>query len=261
MLLGTAAVRRLMRARVVVVGLGAVGSYAVEALARSAVGHLRLVDCDVIRESNVNRQLYALSSTLGRPKAEVARERVLDINPDCDVEALQTFADARTAPCFLADRPDVVIDAIDSLGPKIELIATVVRAGLYLVSSMGAATRTDPWAVRVGDLSETRACPLARFVRKWLRKKGIVSGVRCVYSVEPSDLKAPGGKAEGMGKEDPLDTETPETAEFHTRGRARAPLGSVSYLTGIFGLVAAREAVAHILDQHSGESGSAGSPS
>jgi tRNA threonylcarbamoyladenosine dehydratase len=232
LLLGPDALRALAVARVVVVGLGAVGSYAVEGLARAGVGRLRLVDFDEVRPSNINRQLYALDSTLGRPKAEVARARVLDINPRCEVEALCLFADAAAMPRILAGPPDVVIDAIDSVGPKVELIAAAVQAGVRIVASMGAATRTDPSAIRVGDLADTEICPLARFIRKRLKKRGIETGVRCVYSVEPPDPTAARRSAE------------PEPdGEPHARGRARRPLGSLSCLTGIFGLIAAREAL------------------
>jgi tRNA A37 threonylcarbamoyladenosine dehydratase len=241
LLLGAEGVRRLAQARVAVCGLGAVGSYAAEALARAGVGHLRLVDFDVVRESNINRQLYALHSTLGRKKVEVARARILDINPGCDVEALPAFADFRTAESILAGGIDVVIDAIDSLGPKIELIAAVVRSGTRLISSMGAATRRDPLAIRVGDISETRGCPLARFVRKWLKKKGIIRGITCVYSMEPCGESY--RRAVGLPEEGGVDGE--QSGE--SRGRKRRPLGSVSYVTGVFGLVAAREAVEFIL--------------
>jgi tRNA A37 threonylcarbamoyladenosine dehydratase len=239
-LLGKEAVARLAGARVLVAGLGAVGSYAVEGLARSGIGALRIVDFDVVQESNVNRQLYALTSTLGRPKVDVARERVLDIHPACRVEAVRAFVDAQTAPALLAGGFDAVIDAIDSLGPKVSFLAAAVRAGLFVVSSMGAATRTDPLAIRVGDVSETERCPLARWIRKRLRKAGIERGVRCVYSIEP----ARGAASDGAG----VRTEADDAAfyEVHPRGRRRAPLGSLSCLTGIFGLVAAREVIAHI---------------
>ena len=253
LLLGREAVQRLSRSRVAVVGLGAVGSYAVEALARIGVGRLRIVDFDVVRASNINRQLYALDSTLGRRKVDVARERILDINPECDVEALALFADARAAEKILAGPPDVVIDAIDSLGPKIELIAAAVGSGVRLISSMGAATRTDPTAIRAGDLSETRVCPLARFVRRWLKRKGITRGVRCIYSIEPCGENY--RRALGLAEDDTEEKAKaqfrghppPGEADVQSRGRKRRPLGSVSYVTGMFGLMAAREAVEMIL--------------
>jgi len=237
-LLGREALAKLGAARVAVFGLGAVGSYAVEALARAGVGYLRLVDCDTIRPSNFNRQLYALESTLNRPKTDVARARVLDINPACRVETHQVFVEKANATALLAGSLDVVIDAIDSVSPKAALIAAAVQGELKVVASMGAATRTDPLAVRVGDISETEICPLARFIRKKLRRHGIERGVTCIYSVEPARNKVP-----------PVGEEEPDTS---VKGRPRQPIGSLPYMTGIFGLLAAHQALRLIveLNQH-----------
>ena len=231
-LIGRPALAKLKNARVAVFGLGAVGSYAVEALARAGIGYLRLVDCDVVRPSNFNRQLYALESTLNRPKVEVARARVLDINPACTVEAHRTFVDGSTAPALLEQPLDVVVDAIDGVASKVTLIATAVNSGLKVVASMGAATRLDPSKIRVGDISETDVCPLAKFVRKKLRAAGVARGVRCIYSVEP-----------------PRNTPPPAATEPETfaRGRSRQPIGSLSYATGMFGLLAACEAIKMIV--------------
>ena len=231
-LIGRPALEKLKNARVAVFGLGAVGSYAVEALARAGIGYLRLVDCDAVRRSNFNRQLYALESTLGHPKAEVARARVMDINPACMVDARQAFVDGSTAPALLAQPLDVVVDAIDSVSPKVMLITAAVRAGLKVVASMGAATRLDPSKIRVGDIAETEVCPLAKFVRKKLRANGIEQGVRCIYSVEPAR-----NIPSTIGAE-------PET---FVKGRPRQPMGSLSYATGIFGLLAACEAIKMIV--------------
>jgi tRNA threonylcarbamoyladenosine dehydratase len=245
LLLGKAALRKLADARIVVVGLGAVGSYAVEGLVRAGAGHLRLVDFDEVHLSNINRQLYALESTLGRPKVEVARERVLDVNPKCHVEILREFADRQTAAKILAGPPDVVIDAIDSVGPKVDLLTAAVQAGLRVISSMGAATRTDPLAIRVGDIAETERCPLARFIRRRLKKRGIETGIRCIYSLEPP-LAGAGAAEDGAelpSAEGALaKPEQAGDAPF-ARGRTRQPLGSLSCLTGMFGLIAAREAI------------------
>ncbi len=227
-LLGPAALEHLRAARVAVCGLGAVGSYAVEALARSGIGFLRLADCDVVRPSNFNRQLYALESNLDRPKTEAAQARVLDINPACEVDARQIFIDSQTAPELLAAPLSVVVDAIDSIAPKVALITAATRAGLPIISAMGAATRIDPFQIRVGDIAETSMCPLARFIRKKLRRAGIEGGVRCVYSTEPPRHSAA-----------PTITE-PET---FARGRPRKPIGSLPYATAMFGLIAAYEAI------------------
>lgn len=239
LLLGQEALRRLNNAVVAVVGLGAVGSYAVEALARSGVGHLRLVDFDVVQLSNFNRQLYALESTLGKHKTAVAKARILEINPDCKVEAVDCFFDGSQTDKILNPLPDVLIDAIDSVGPKIELLSTAYMAKVpAIISSMGAATRTDPFCIRVGDISETRECPLAKFVRKRLKKRGISEGIKCVFSVERADKKfvLPADNSKFAGEK-----------EYVERGRKRRVLGSFSCITGIFGLIAAREAIMLII--------------
>lgn len=235
LLVGEKRFERLQQARVAIVGLGAVGSYAAEGLARAGIGHLRLVDFDVVRPSNINRQLFALDSTVGKPKTDVAAARVHDINPMCDVETLSLFADPDSMPAILAGLPDVLIDAIDSVGPKVGLLAAAHSAGLRIIAAMGAATRTDPSLIRVGDIAETKTCPLARFMRQKLKKHGIVQGIRCIYSIEPVP---PGARAAPEGREHA----STEPAAGR-RGRTRATLGSLSCITGIFGLIAAREAL------------------
>jgi tRNA A37 threonylcarbamoyladenosine dehydratase len=180
-MVGPAGMQRLESAFVAIIGLGAVGSYAVEGLARAGVGRLRLVDFDVVRPSNINRQLHALTSTLGMPKTAVARRRVLDINPACRVEALPCFVHTDTLAQVLAGGPVVVVDAIDSLTPKVELLAALQSRGIPVVSSMGAAWRTDPAMVRVGPLSLITTCPLATKVRKRLKSRGLSTDLPCVY--------------------------------------------------------------------------------
>jgi tRNA A37 threonylcarbamoyladenosine dehydratase len=238
LLLGPAAMARLAAARVAVVGLGAVGSFATEALARAGVGHLRLADFDRVAPSNLNRQIYALESTLGRPKVEVARARVLDIHPACEVEALDLFVHADTVARILEGPPDVVVDAIDSLNPKLALLAAAALAGVPVVSAMGAALKRDPCAVRVGALEDSRTCRLARLVRKNLRRRGVAGRIRCVYSEEPP--------ARALGERAPDEHDA-------SRGRVRAALGSLPTVTGTFGLVAANEALALILEDLSGK--------
>lgn len=240
LLLGAEGLARLRNARVRVAGLGAVGSYAVEGLAHAGIGHLRLVDFDIVQPSNINRQLYALESTVGRPKVEVAAERVLDINPGCEVDVRRAFIDGDTAPDLLAGGFEAVIDAIDSLGPKVALLRAAHRAGLWTVSCMGAATRTDPLSIRIGDIASTERCPLARFVRKRLRRDGIASGIRCVYSLEPARAPAPHD----------ADTDPAAPGFEHRRGRKRRPLGSLSTRTGMFGLTAATEVILHLAGPH-----------
>ncbi len=233
LLLGEAALARLAQARVVVFGLGGVGSFAVEALARAGVGHLRLVDHDAVGPSNLNRQLFALRSTLGQPKAEVAAARVRDINPDCEVDPRITFIHTDTLPDLLAPRPDVMVDAIDSMSCKVALMRTAHEQGIPILSAMGAGGRRDSSQLRVGDLSHTRLCPLAARVRKELRKAGITKGIRCVYSLEPADNKRPAN---------PVDIEP-----HRGPGRQRRPVGTISYMPAIVGLKVAEEVLRMLL--------------
>ena len=234
LLLGAVAMEMLRQARVAVVGMGAVGSFAVEALARAGVGHLRLVDFDTVHASNMNRQLYALESTLGRRKVDVARERVLDINPECDVELLPVFVDETTVGQAIAPPVDMVVDAIDSLSPKTGLMAACARAGVRIISAMGAARKVEPAAIRVASVFESHTCPLARFVRRRLRRWGVTGDIRCVFSAE-MPLDTPEDAAAVL--------EVREEGSYE-RGRKRQPLGSLACITGLFGLVVAREVIA-----------------
>jgi tRNA A37 threonylcarbamoyladenosine dehydratase len=237
LLIGHEGLERLRSAHCAVVGLGAVWGYAAEALARSGVGRLRLVDFDVVRRSNRNRQLYALDSTLGLPKVDVACRRVADINPDCEVEALREFVHVETLDLVLAGPPDMVIDAIDSFTQKVALLAAATARGIPVVSSMGAALRTDPSCVRVGPLHETSQCPLAKRVRKRLRQLGASLDFPCVYSVEPVPPERCGA----------ADVDDCGEKELYPRGRERRPFGSLPTLTGIFGLTAANAALKTLL--------------
>lgn len=230
LLLGKEKLKKLHESKVTVIGLGAVGGYAVEALARSGVGNLRIVDFDVIKPSNINRHLWALTSTLGRKKVEVARERIYDIHPGCKVEALELFADNETLKVILDNKPDLVIDAIDSLNPKVQVLAACHRKKIPLISSMGAALRTDPFCISTGDLFEIKGCPLAGRIRKRLRKEGIQKGIFCVYS----------GQKQIPAAQEPGDC---VSESEYQRGRKRKPLGSMATLTGMFGLMVAHCAI------------------
>ena len=234
-LLGPEGFHRLQHSRVAICGLGGVGSFACEALARAGVGHLRLVDHDLVNPTNLNRQLLALRSTLGLPKVEVAAARVLDINPECQVDARRAFLNNDTVAELLLPRVDLVIDAIDSVNAKCALLQAAVEGGLPIVSSMGAGGRFDGGQVFIGDLSETRQCPLASVIRQRMGRRGIRRGVRCVYSLEPcrNDL-AP----------NPLDVEVHDGP-----GRPRTPLGTLSYMPAIFGLRVAQEAIHLLLER------------
>lgn len=233
-LLGEETVNLLHDKFVVIVGLGAVGGYAEEALVRSGVGRLRIVDFDTVSITNINRQLLALESTIGRNKVDIARERVLDINPDIQVEALKLFAHEDTLDTILAGKPDLVIDAIDALNPKCALLQGTYERGIPIISSMGAALRRNPALVRTGELMDTWGCPLARQVRTNLRKRGIGRGIEVVFSPEKVqfDYKEP---------EDEERTEFNE--QIMDRGRKRKVLGSLPTITGIFGLTLANLAL------------------
>lgn len=224
-LLGETKLTKLKQAYVAVIGLGAVGSYATEALARAGIGRMLLVDFDTVQESNINRQLFALSSTLGQYKASVAKARVLDINPHCVVEAKQVFVDQATRPLLLAEKPDLVIDAIDSLAPKAELLTYCYQQNIPVFSSMGAALRTDPLQIKTGDIFDVTSCPLAAQIRRRLRKNGVARGIQCVYSTEPVKFD--------------YSQEAPAEGPQFSRGRKRNVLGSLPTLTGIFGLILA----------------------
>jgi tRNA A37 threonylcarbamoyladenosine dehydratase len=233
LLLGEAALERLRASRVVVFGMGGVGSFVVEALARAGVGELRLVDHDVVSGSNLNRQLFALRSTVGMPKVEVAKARVLDINPECHVDARQTFVRAESIPELLEPRPHAVVDAIDSVGCKVALLKAAHGLGIPTFSSMGAGGRVSSDQVKVADLSRTRMCKLAFTVRKRLRKEGVTKGIRCVYSLEAAKPAPPPNPLDVVPHEGP--------------GRARRPLGTISYMPAVLGLKLAEEVLRYLL--------------
>lgn len=184
LLIGAEGVETLAAARVAIFGLGGVGSWVAEALARAGVGHFRLVDHDVVSVSNLNRQLVALTTTVGLPKVEVMRERILAINPGAEVEARVEFYKPGDPTGLLEGALSYVVDAIDSISSKLDLIARSKSLGLPVMSSMGAGNKLDPTRLEVADIAETSICPLARLVRRELRKRGIES-VKVVYSREP----------------------------------------------------------------------------
>jgi len=186
LLLGEEKLRMLRDARVLVVGLGGVGAYAAEMIARAGVGRMTIADADTVSPSNINRQLIALHSTVGRSKTELMAERLLDINPDLELRAVDRFIkDDETYALLDSARFDYVVDAIDTLSPKLALIKGALDRGIPLVSSMGAGAKTDPTRMEIADISKTHHCPLAHMLRKRLHKLGIRSGFRAVFSPEP----------------------------------------------------------------------------
>lgn len=182
---GADAVERLHHARVAVFGIGGVGGHCVEALARSGVGALDLVDNDTVSLTNLNRQIIALHSTVGRYKTDVMQERILDINPDCKVTTYKMFYLQETADEFDLTRFDYVIDCIDTISAKLELAQRCHEQNIPLISSMGTANKLDPTRFQVTDISKTTMCPLARVLRKELRNRGI-HHLKVVYSPEPA---------------------------------------------------------------------------
>ncbi|MFA6600781.1 MAG: tRNA threonylcarbamoyladenosine dehydratase [Candidatus Omnitrophota bacterium] len=231
LILGKEKLRKLQNAFVTVIGVGAVGSYAVEALARSGVGRLRLVDFDKIKPTNFNRHLCAVEANLGKPKAEAAKERIAMIRPECRVESLAIFAAEETLGEILADGPDLVLDAVDSVGPKTQILAACHERKIRVISSMGAALRNDIFSVKAGDLTKTSGCPLARQIRKKLRERGIGKGIFCVYSDTP------------VSEEPANATELPNAEDDYSRGRPRRKMGSLPTVPGVFGLVMAHYAI------------------
>lgn len=184
LIIGAGGLGKLSHSKVIVFGVGGVGSYTVEALARAGIGELVMVDYDDICLTNVNRQLHALHSTVGEAKVEVMKKRVLDINPGIKVSAAKEFFAQESADKFLTPDVTYVVDAIDTVSSKISLVVECKRRGIPIICSMGAGNKLDPGAFKVADIAETQICPLAKAMRKMLRKQGIERGVKVVYSPE-----------------------------------------------------------------------------
>lgn len=227
LLLGTEGMRRLAASHVLVVGLGGVGAYAAEEIARAGVGRMTLVDADVVSLSNLNRQLPALHSTLGKPKAEVMAARLRDINPDLEIEVRNCFVrDEETEALLDAAHYDFVVDAIDTLSPKTFLIYHALQRHLPIISSMGAGAKVDPSRIRIADISKTTDCALARAVRKRLRGMGISSGLPVVFSTEPANPRA--------------------ILEVDDEECKRTTTGTVSYMPALFGCYLASYVIRHL---------------
>jgi tRNA A37 threonylcarbamoyladenosine dehydratase len=220
LMVGDHGLAALRAARVTVFGVGGVGSHAVEALVRAAVGHLTLVDFDDVAMSNINRQIEATHSTVGQPKAETMAARVRDICPTCDVVAIGARVTPENVESYLDPEPDWVLDAIDDTEAKLALLATCVRRGIRVVSGMGAANKLLPGSIRTEDISRSRQCPLAKVIRKRLRRQGIERGITVVYSEE-----LPVKLADGT-----FQAPEPEVAGM------KRPQGTISYLPALVGL-------------------------
>ncbi|MBQ8303238.1 MAG: tRNA threonylcarbamoyladenosine dehydratase [Clostridia bacterium] len=223
MLIGEDGVEKLKNSHVAVFGVGGVGGYAVEALVRAGVGSIDLIDSDEVSISNINRQIIATHKTVGMYKTEAMRDRILSINPDAQVVCHNLFFDEGTKDKFDFSKYDYVVDAIDSLSAKVELIASVSAAGTRIISAMGAGNKLDPTRFEVSDISKTTVCPLARAVRIALRKRGI-NHLKVVYSKEPPVI--PPEVSDGIKK--------------------RVP-GSISFVPSAMGLIIAGEVIKDIV--------------
>ena len=228
LLFGKERMDRLAECHVLVVGLGGVGAYAAEQLCRAGIGRMTIVDADRVGESNLNRQLPALHSTLGRPKADVVAERLRDINPELRLTVLNEFLrDERTEQLLIEGHFDYVVDAIDSLSPKVFLLHFAYTHQIPIVSSMGAGAKVDPAQVRIADISKSINCTLARAVRKRLHALGVRKGIPVVFSTEFADMNA--------------------VIEVNDEQNKRTTAGTVSYMPAIFGCYLASHVLRNII--------------
>lgn len=227
MLLGEDGCEKLKAATVTVVGVGGVGGFAAEMLARAGVGHLVVVDSDEVSVTNRNRQVLALVSTVGRPKCEVLKERLEDINPEIDVRIINSYVTGENNDELFGDlKMDFLVDAIDTLTPKIYLIKYCLERGIPMVSSMGAGAKIDATAVRIADISETRMCPLAHMLRKRLHKIGIYTGFDAVFSIEEPRR---------------------DSVVIEESRNKKSQVGTISYLPAVFGAACAQVAIRQIV--------------
>lgn len=240
LLIGQEGLEKLNKSKVSIFGLGGVGSYTAEALARVGIGSFRLIDFDEICLTNINRQLHALHSTVGESKVEVMKQRLLDINPKAEIEIFKSFYSQEDADFFFADKPDYVVDAIDTVKSKVSLAKECQHRKIPFISCMGAGNRLDALSFKVTDISKTSGCPLAKAVRKLLKQEGITQGFKVVYSPEPA-LK-------------PLEQEVNgatncicPSGDAHCSKKRQIP-GSVSFVPSVAGLLMAGEVVKDILE-------------
>ena len=225
LLLGSDAVEKLKTQRVAVFGIGGVGGYVCEALVRSGIGAFDLIDDDKVCLTNLNRQIIATTKTVGKSKVQAAKERVLEINPDAVVNACEMFYLPETAGSFDFSRYDYVVDAIDTVSGKIAIVTEAKRCGTPVISSMGAGNKLDPTAFEVADIYKTSVCPLARVMRRELKKRNIES-LKVVYS-----------------KEEPLPPDSRIAGEESTPSKKRQTPGSVAFVPSVAGLIIAGEVI------------------
>lgn len=215
LLLGENNIQHLQQCHVLVVGVGGVGAYAAEMLVRAGVGRITILDSDCVAPSNINRQLVALHSTIGKPKVEILAQRLLDINPSLQLSAQQRYLEADEATELLQTRYDFIVDAIDTVAPKVALLAACLQQNIPVVSSMGAGARIDPTQIKYADINQTTHCGLARAVRARLRKMNIRHKLPVVYSTEIPDADA--------------------VEEVTGERNKRTTVGTISYMPAMFG--------------------------
>lgn len=244
-LLGTAAMEQLKNAHVAVFGVGGVGGYVAEALARSGIGNIDLIDNDVVSLTNLNRQIIALHSTIGRAKVEVMKERILDINPNAKVRAFQCFYLPDTRDQFDFSQYDYVIDAVDTVTAKIQLIVQAKENGIPIICSMGAGNKLDPTQFEVADISKTSVCPLARVMRQECKKRGI-RDVKVVYSKEKpvQNRAASAGKSSVATQSE--QSLSPQNPTVEMKGNSPAP-GSCAFVPSVAGLIIASEVIKDLI--------------
>lgn len=243
-ILGEEAMSRLRKSRIAVFGIGGVGSFVVEALVRSGVGHFVLVDDDRICLSNLNRQIHATHETLGRPKVEVMRERILSINPEAEVETHQRFYLPGMAGELLSADYDYIVDAVDTVAAKLDLIVNAKEMKIPIISCMGTGNKMDPTRLEVADIYQTSVCPLAKVVRKELRTRGVES-LKVVYSREE-----PIKPIEFQDAEQDADCDPSNESDPTPLGKRQIP-GSVSFVPSVAGLIIASEVVKDIIHYRS----------
>ena len=230
MLFGADAMAKLKKSKVAVFGIGGVGGYAVEALVRGGIGALDLFDGDVVEPTNINRQLHALPKTVGRPKVEAAKERALEINPDLEVNAHKLFFLPENSGNIDFAGYDYIIDAIDTISGKLELVSRARECGVPIICSMAAGNKVDPSAFRVADIYETSICPIAKVMRRELKKRG-VERLKVVYSTEPPVVP------EGIDA---------DAAESMAKNKKRIP-GSNSFVPPVAGFIIAGEVIKDLI--------------
>ncbi|MFA4885483.1 MAG: tRNA threonylcarbamoyladenosine dehydratase [Desulfotomaculaceae bacterium] len=240
LLIGKKALLKLARSKVAVFGIGGVGSFAVEGLVRAGVGKFVLVDDDCICLTNINRQLHATRKTVGKPKVEVMRDRILDINPAVEVVALQTFYMPEHAPELVKPDYDYIVDAIDTVTAKIDLVVNAKQQGIPIISCMGAGNKLDPTKFKIADIYDTSACPLARVMRRELRKRG-VSDLKVVYSQEE-----PIRPVETDESSCQVNCVCPKGTTRTCTVRRQIP-GSISFVPSVAGLLLAAEVVKDLI--------------